>query len=1226
MNNIDDNKARQKFQDRITKGMLGPGSDTWGVEEKEEIISDYPLIRYFTGVLFPKKTKAESQLDEDIANAENESAENDELDESKIKKQISDIPYDAIPVKENENEELNLSQNSFFPNNIGLTVCLADSVKEIDVEFSFGIYYQPNYKEKRIKINPEGYNSFFDEKIPIQLSFKDKLKFDGEFMFLEKDLDGHLGGRDKTRSGDYIGWDTFKNTNNLKRQTEEGGYFSAFYYKELLEKLISRAWKRKDIVHKQKISIKPTEEPILITFPEKVHKELKVGYNVKTYMHQGRKYVKVQLVNLSKPHPKNKYSNKNEKLNTKCLFQSAISIESEEILPYKTQYERFPFDKEAEKLNFIYRDIKSYAIGHNCAVLWENENLSKIKTSFLPYTDIKDVKNNFDDANDLKLDEALNIRNLSTFGFDKSEVIEHLKYFVSLYEQWVVSQENKSQNLDSADSEICSDIILKQKQNLDRLNESIELLKNDDVFKTFQLANTAMYIQLITSNDIDFGKGEKELSEINNQIDYSSLDFFSEYKAEERKQQGKIKFIPKYRPFQLAFMLLSIDGIVNSQSKSRKELVDLIWFPTGGGKTEAYLAVTALTIIWRRLVNETGFEGTTVIMRYTLRLLTAQQFERASRLISALEFLRQQPVFSDILKSEPITIGLWVGMASTPNKLEVAKKKVDDIEKECDRKNGNPKEKNVFQISACPWCGTKLISQNNGVWDYGFDYKKHDFKINCINPKCAFHKKIPVQVVDELLYENPPTLLFGTVDKFAMLAWQEKAFMFFNTHDDNKLPPDLIIQDELHLLSGPLGSITGIYESVIELLSTKNGYAPKIIASTATTRNTDFQIEKLYGNREVNVFPPTGITQDDSFFAKEEESKSKRRYLGFMPTGKTAVDTQLQILAHLLVARLEVVLNKETKGSANNYWSIVSYYNSLRDVGRTNNKVGDEITTYTGFLQNRLSALFPGHIDDYKYNFQGIYSRTKELTSRIPSEKIKETLSEIEKSFSDKSFSIDEATGRKYLNDVVDLILATNMISVGIDISRLNVMLLNGMPKNIAEYIQASSRVGRSTKGLAITLFDPNRAREKSYFEHFKTFHQTFYKAVEPLSVTPFTENTINKMLSSMLVAFIRQNYPGELNRNNQAGNFSKDKVKPLLDFIKLRFGKYKNDIELFENEINRLAKEWEMKISQVNLQKYNEELLLKPGEHDGDNEDWILMQSMREVDTNTYIQIKGNK
>ena len=1036
-------------------------------------------------------------------------------------------------------------------------------------------------------------------------------------MFLENELEGNSGGRDKTRSGDYRAFDEFRHSKNLINT-------SAKYYIGYLEKLISRAWKRKDFNRKIKVKTEPTIEPIQIELPDGVHKELNVGYNVKTYIHQGRKYVKIQVVNSSIAHPKNKFSNKNEKLNSKCLFQSKISIESNSILPYKTQYERFPFDEEAEKLNFIYRNIKSYGIGHNCAVIWNGEKPNIIETSFLPHADIKDVKNDFDDTNDQKLNDALDIRNLSTFGLDKSKVIENLKYFVSLYESWITKQVQQTKELEIKDIEISNGLIAKQKENLKRLYEGIELLANDDIFKAFQLTNTAMYIQLITSNDKDFGKDEKELSELTNNVDYNSFDFFRSYNAAQRQAEGKIKFIPKYRPFQLAFLLLSIDGVVNNQSKSREEIVDLIWFSTGGGKTEAYLAVTALTIIWRRLNNETGFEGTTVIMRYTLRLLTAQQFERASRLISALEFIRQQQKYLVILKSEPITIGLWVGMASTPNKLEVAKRKVDDIEKECERKNGNPKEKNVFQISSCPWCGTKLISKNNGNWDYGFDYTKNDFKLNCLNEKCAFHKRIPVQVVDEVLYEKPPTLLFGTVDKFAMLAWQEQSFMFFNTHDDEKLPPDLIIQDELHLLSGPLGSITGIYESVIELLSTKNGHAPKIIASTATTRNTDSQIEKLYGNRKVNIFPPTGITQNDSFFAREDSEKSKRRYLGFMPTGKTAIDTQLQLLAHLLVARLEVFVDKDTKGSANNYWSLVSYYNSLRDVGRTNNKVGDEITTYTGFLQNRLSTIFPGYIDDYKYNFLGIYARTKELTSRIPSEKIKETLSDIEKEFTESSFTKDEK-GRMYLNDVVDLVLATNMISVGIDISRLNIMLLNGMPKNVAEYIQASSRVGRSTKGLVTTLFDPNRAREKSYFEHFKTFHQTFYKSVEPLSVTPFTENTIKKMLASMLIAFVRQNYPGELNKNNYAQYFTKDKIEPLLKFIKHRYAIHHEDVIFFENEIIRLADEWEKRIEQTQLKKYDE-ILLKPGDNDGDNEDWILMQSMREVDTNTYILIKEYK
>lgn len=1225
MNNIDDSKARDKFQDRINKGMHGPGSDVWGHDENEEIISDYPLIRYFTGVLFPKSTMPNSQLESDISEVQNES-EGEEYDTKDINilETLADEDDDKdlfedsdIPNDKDEKEDQVLSQNSFFPTNIGVTICVDSSAKELSVNFFFGLYYQPTYKEKRIKISRAGYDSFFDENIPYQLPFKDKLKFDGEFMYLSKELEGYSGGAEKKRDGEYIQYDEFRKRDNLKDS-------SAKYYIEYLEKLMGRAWKRTPVNVEHTVKIESTSKPISIELPSKRHKDLEVGFNVKTYTHQGRKFIKIQLVNSSKPHPKNRFSNKNEKLNQKCLFQANIAVSAKEILPYKTQYERFPFDKEAEKLNFIYREVNSYGIGHNCAAVWEGDKPSKVETSFLPYVDIKDVKNDFDDRNDRQLNDALNIKNLSVFGLEKDESIKNIEYFISLYEEWILNQKEKIENGKVDDSRISEDVITKQEENLNRLKGSIGLLYDDDIFKAFQLANTAMYIQLITSNDKDFGKYEKELTEINHSVEYNSLEYFKNYNAEERQSQGKIKFIPKYRPFQLAFLLISIDGVVNKESKWRKDVVDLIWFPTGGGKTEAYLAVTALTIVWRRFKNKTGYEGTTVIMRYTLRLLTAQQFERASRLIAALEFLRQQTAYQGILKSEPISIGLWVGMSSTPNKLEVAKSKVEEIEKECNLPNGNPKDKNAFQISACPWCGTKLISKDEKGWTYGFKTSRSDFKIKCLNQKCAFYKKIPVQVVDELLYKNPPTLLFGTVDKFAMLSWQEKSFMFFNTHEDEKLPPDLIIQDELHLLTGPLGSITGIYESVIELLATKNGVSPKIIASTATTRNTDDQIKKLYGNRKVNIFPPSGILQNDSFFAKEETVKSKRRYLGFMPTGKTAVDTQLQLLAHLLVARLEVYVDKETKNTANNYWSIVSYYNSLRDVGRTYNKVSDEITSFTGALQNRLINVFPMHMNNYMYNYSGIHARTKELTSRIQSERIKATLNEIESEFSDECFSIDNK-GNKYLNNVVDLILATNMISVGIDISRLNIMLLNGMPKNIAEYIQASSRIGRSNKGLAVTLLSPNRAREKSYFEHFQSFHQSFYKAVEPISVTPFTENTIRKMASSMLVAFIRQNYPGQLNRNNQAKNFTKNKITPLLEFVKQRYGKQNENYNLFEREIDKLSDEWVKSINQVNLEKYDQ-LIIRPSESDGDNSDWVVMQSMREVDTNTYIQVKEFK
>ncbi len=479
---------------------------------------------------------------------------------------------------------------------------------------------------------------------------------------------------------------------------------------------------------------------------------------------------------------------------------------------------------------------------------------------------------------------------------------------------------------------------------------------------------------------------------------------------------------------------------------------------------------------------------------------------------------------------------------------------------------------------------------------------------------------ISVQVIDEELYQKPPTLLFGTVDKFAMLAWQNKAHNFFNSLDDEKLPPDLIIQDELHLLSGPLGSITGIFESVIEDLATKNGIPPKIIASTATTRNTEFQVNNLYGNRDVNVFPPSGTNYNDSYFAVESD-KSKRRYIGFMPTGKTSIDTQLQMLAHLLVARLEVYDDQKTKNSIDKYWTIVSYYNSLKDVGKIFNKVGDEVSTFTSTLQHRLNEIFRDGSKEYTFNHFGLPNRTQELTSRIDSTKIKSVLGKIETSFNNENITHSQK-GYTYLNDVVDFVLATNMISVGIDISRLNIMLINGMPKNIAEYIQASSRIGRSTKGLAITLLNPNRAREKSYFEHFNNFHQAFYKNVEPLSITPFTDNTIDKMLSSLMVTYIRNKIPGKTG-NKDVVHFQKEDIEGLKTLIKNRFGEHTAEFNWFERKLDNLAYDWIARIRESGIKEYKE-LLKKPAEKN-ENQDWVLMQSMREIDSNTYINIKAN-
>jgi len=1235
-NNSHDSIARDIFQQRIKKGLLGPGSDIF-VDKKdinEEIIADFPLQRYYTGVLFPeqKRVDTQSEKDDDELNNKTDSDEIDTQNENIEEIELENENYTSKKNKDlNEDDELKVSQNTFFPSNIGLTFCVDNKVKKIDVEFNFGLYSQI---KTDIKIKIE--KNFFDEFINHpSFPFKDIISYDDGYMILKPKLSGKkLRGNSKSpRTEDYARLDDFKKSDGFK----DSPLPHIFHY---FEKLLGRTWQRENISITETIAVSDLSKPNAIiehNLKKKTADYFRASYTVKTYnisQSSNNTYVKIQLANTSDKHPSNQFSNAKELLNQKCIFQAEIKVKAKELKPYKSHIELNPLDKEAEVLNYLYKDKFSYGIGHNCSVVWNKEQNS-IQTTFLPQYDVKDAKNSFSEEdfqnnpNDfISLNQSLDIYSLSHFSNEKRDsIIERLKNFVNLYGKWITEQKQKT----SSNTEIENHIFNTLDYNLNRLQSNIELLKDDKIFRAFQLANTAMLIQIIISNDDDFSGKEKDLNELKSDIDYNTINYFKNYNF------SKLPFgNPKYRPFQLAFLLLNIDSITNLKSDARNKVVDLIWFPTGGGKTEAYLSVAAFTILYRRLMNETGYEGTSVIMRYTLRLLTAQQFERASRLIVSLDFLREQ--FEQELREEAITIGMWVGMSSTPNSLKEAEGKVEDINEECNKKDGTPESKNVFQISSCPWCGTKLITKNEyNKWDFGFKYskKEKEFKIKCVNKKCHFHNELPIQVVDEMLYDNPPTLLFGTVDKFAMLAWKAKGNRFFNSLENDKLPPDLIIQDELHLLTGPLGTITGIFESVIEMLCTKNGRKPKIISSTATTRNTNEQIKALYGNdRVVNIFPPSGLSYDDSFFAKVSKTESTRRYIGFIPTGKSSIDTQLQMLANLFVARLEVYKTLILKGEKDykifdKYWTLVSYYNSLKDVGKIHNKVGDEISTFTSALQKKLY----GDNSNYKFNHASLYNRDEELTSRIDSTKIKQTLKRLEENIFNEDTIGEYPNGNTFVKaktGIIDLVLATNMISVGIDIERFNIMLINSQPKNVAEYIQASSRVGRKYKGLVIDLLDANRARDKSHLEHFIPFHQAFYKSVEPVSLTPFTENTLEKMLTSIMITYVRhKTIDVPMASNNSAQYFQPEMLDGLKLEIKKRFSGNSKVYQLFEDKLQELSDDWEYKIKDPDIElKYYEHktephLLLKPAEKNFNGDDlWSVMQSMREIDTNSFVKV----
>jgi len=273
--------------------------------------------------------------------------------------------------------------------------------------------------------------------------------------------------------------------------------------------------------------------------------------------------------------------------------------------------------------------------------------------------------------------------------------------------------------------------------------------------------------------------------------------------------------------------------------------------------------------------------GVAVIKRYTLRLLTTQQFERASTLICACEKIRN--VNEGKFGSEKISIGLWVGGSTTPNRFssinydEGAYQKFKSVLEE-------EEPSNPFQLLKCPWCGTRILPEykKDDISKYGVYATENSFKFFCPNRQCDFHKELPVKVVDEDMYINPPTFLISTIDKFARLAWSDDPKAFFSGGKNTKrIPPSLIIQDELHLISGPLGTIAGIYETAVDTIMKDMGTSPKIIAATATIRNADEQVRKLYA-RNVAVFPPQGMNSDNSWYSREIRNKPGRMYLSII--------------------------------------------------------------------------------------------------------------------------------------------------------------------------------------------------------------------------------------------------------------------------------------------------------------------------------------------------------
>ena len=748
-----------------------------------------------------------------------------------------------------------------------------------------------------------------------------------------------------------------------------------------------------------------------------------------------------------------------------CLFQAgldvrALTTEGGGAIRPRAAISSAAADEDTQSAALLHRDVVEYAVGHGVAAEWEPSpamRVDHVGTTWLPAASVKGVsaaghqrlKGFFHDH-----PEALRASWLARPDA-RGEVTSVLGTFVGEYGCWIADTlEARLADIPQDMRDAANRNMMRCQDACQRMEDGVATLKQrNDAWQAFVLANAAM-------------------------------DRQARYEA---KGQGKGPLT--WRPFQLAYILLVITGLVRPDHDDRN-CMDLLWFPTGGGKTEAYLALTAFQIFFRRLANARHRDqgGVDVLMRYTLRLLTVQQFQRAASLICACDAIRRE---RGDLGNAPISLGLYVGGEATPNRIAVARKALQD------EHNGLQPRSTPRQLLHCPVCGHDLppssyteVADGSGI------------EIRCKNPHCEIAcEPMPVHTVDDYIYASPPSLIIGTIDKFAQLPRRNDLRALFGL--DGGLRPGLIIQDELHLISGPLGSMAGLYETVIDLICTDGGIRPKVIGSTATIGQAGRQIRALF-DRNVLQFPPSGFEASDSFFAVRDEEGPDRVYLGLSSAGRSpkfalqaATAALLQVAAH----------RKDTGVPANSldpFWTAVLYFNSLRELGGAHVLVQDDIPRHMAFLATRFG-------DDPRQ----LEGEAIELSSRVASRDLPKHLSQL-------GVSLSGPEGDPFAPVPRDVVLASNMISVGVDVSRLGLMLVNGQPKSTAEYIQASSRVGRGLHGLVLTLYNFGRPRDVSHFEHFLAYHGALYRNVEATSVTPWAPRARDKALHAVVAAAVR--------------------------------------------------------------------------------------------------------
>lgn len=844
------------------------------------------------------------------------------------------------------------------------------------------------------------------------------------------------------------------------------------------------------------------------------------------------------------------------------LFQTKLHVDAggaAVFLPVRDVMEQdWPeHDEEMRRLDLQYRNRLEFAVGRTCSVDWKckpgERRATAVWTTWLPVAETPQTQAR------AVTDARLGMAYLAEASHE--QVRHGLAPLVNGYQEWLDGEEAKAAQLPEHLRELAGEVVEEARKAQKRLAAGLaHVLDDEEAFRCFQFMNKVMRDQRVHSQISAKRSSDPNLSfeEARLQVD-----------DDERQQPSS------WRPFQLAFILMQLPALTDPTASARSgdlSRVELLFFPTGGGKTEAYLGLAAYTFAIRRRQGKVtsvdgpldGGDGVAVLMRYTLRLLTAQQFQRATALVCAaeLERRRNEVIWGD----KPFRIGLWVGTDVSPKRWNEAKEQLEKASQ-----HGGYRL-TVLQVQRCPWCGSPISAGN--VIARQADRRVLVYCGDDLG-RCPFAKGggvdegLPMLTVDEEIYRLPPVFVIATVDKFARLAREGEAAALFGyvgrhcgrhgyVHPDyagcdiksghraesglpaatvrpvgRLRPPDLIIQDELHLITGALGTCVGLFEVAVETLAsweTTDGkpVRPMIVASTATVRKADEQVRGLYG-RGVEIFPPQVLDVADTYFSKElpiGPNSPGRRYLGVSAQGVRLSSAEIRVTEVLLLAGQ--LLFDRCGSAADPYMTLVGYFNATRELAGMARYVADDVQNRV--RQPRPGSGFPRRI--------GSFGRlvTGELTSRIASADIGRTLDNLALEF-DPDYATTaamrqrierqdagEKTSRPKV-DPFDVVLATSMLQVGVDVQRLGLMLVVGQPKNTAEYIQASSRVGRDPNrrpGLVVALGNWARPRDLAHFEQFRHYHETFYAQVEALSVTPFSPTSLERGIDGVLVSAAR--------------------------------------------------------------------------------------------------------